>query len=236
MIKELKKVFFNKLFPNWSPDIALRYLPIVTEINKYPPEFTILDVGSGSLGITPYLKRKVTGADKEFLGPETQLLKRVKTSAIKLPFNNSSYDIVLCVDVLEHVSPNKRSLVVGELIRIAKNKVFLSFPSGEYATKEDQFLFAYLNKKLHKTDQYLAEHLKFGLPDINIINSYIPKTLNRVTINYVNIYLHRIILIMQFSDKRLGKIISSFIFILMLPIFSFINFEPTYRKLIIVDK
>lgn len=120
-LQKAKHVFFNDWYPNWSPDIALRYLPIIDDLKKQS-EGTILDVGSGSLGITPYLKKIITGVDITFSPPYSKLLKRVKGTATKLPFKNESFDYVLCVDTLEHVPTKFRPQVIRELLRVAKKK------------------------------------------------------------------------------------------------------------------
>lgn len=103
LIAAFKHKFFQEWFPNWSPDIALRYLPIADDIRKTEGINTILDVGSGSLGITPYLKRNVTGIDTTFSGPTSDYLKQINGSAIDLPFKNNSFDVSICSDTLEHV-------------------------------------------------------------------------------------------------------------------------------------
>ena len=59
------------MFNRWHPQLALRYLPIVRYIkNSGLVNPSILEVGSGSLGIGPYLKKEFTGADIEFSGPK----------------------------------------------------------------------------------------------------------------------------------------------------------------------
>ena len=58
----------------WHPTLALRYLPMLKYINNSD---TVLEVGSGTLGIGPYLKRNFTGVDIEFSGPKWPKMKRV---------------------------------------------------------------------------------------------------------------------------------------------------------------
>lgn len=38
-------------FYRWHPEVALRYLPIVDQIQKLERKLNILDIGSGGLGI-----------------------------------------------------------------------------------------------------------------------------------------------------------------------------------------
>src|SRR5437868_4730302 len=82
----------------WHPKIALRYLPIVAEIQKTGfKNPSVLEIGSGSLGIAPYLKQEITGVDIDFSGPQFPLVKQVKASAVKLPFKDNSFDFVVCI-------------------------------------------------------------------------------------------------------------------------------------------
>lgn len=232
----LKNIFFDKWFPHWSPDIALRYLPIVKEIKKEHSGATILDVGSGSLGITPYLNKQVTGVDLLFLGPKSKLLKPVKIKGVMLPFRNNSFDYVVCVDVLEHVTAHKRNVFIHQLLRVARKKVFLVFPTSAQAESEDRWMQNYITRKYGKPDPYLEEHIQYGLPDLQTVLNQISNKHKIEVKSNINIYLHRIILIVQFSKSKLGRFTSSVIFVLLIPFFSKINLEPTYRKLIIVHK
>lgn len=234
MITYLKKKFFKDWFPNWSPEIALRYLPIVSDIKKYRNITSILDVGSGSLGITPYLKRSVIGVDINFNGPHSSLLKQVKGSATKLPFANKSFDVSLCVDTFEHISKKLRKKSINELLRVTKKKIYITIPCGKLSTNEDKYFYNYLLKKKKYDDPYLREHLALGLPTEHEIIHYFPPEINIRTINLTNIFMRRILLKVQFSSKRVVKFISSVIFIILLPFFLRLNFLPTYRKLFII--
>lgn len=232
----LKYYFFNTLYKNWSPDASLRYLPIVSLIKKDRNINSILDVGSGTLGITPYLKVPITGLDTNFNGPKSPFLKQIKGSAYNIPYDKNSYDSVICVDVLEHISPEKRSEVIKELLRVAKKKVFIVCPCDKDSEKEDQVINSYVKKTLGLNDSYLSEHIKLGLPTTNIVKESINSEYKLQIKNLTNIYLHRLLLKMQFTNSRTKKFISSVVFVLLVPLFLRINIKPTYRKLFIITK
>src|SRR3989338_3540877 len=104
----------------WHPKIALRYLPVVDEIEKKKMSNpTILEIGSGSLGIAPYIKQEVTGLDLDFTGPSIRYLKKKKGSALVVPFVDMSFDFVIMMDVLEHIAPKDRQRAVVEGFRVA---------------------------------------------------------------------------------------------------------------------
>ncbi len=236
MLKKFKQLFFERWFPHWSPDAALRYLPIVKLIRSDPRLKTVLDVGSGTLGITPYLKRRVVGVDVGFVGPQSSLLSQVKGTADKLPFAERTFDVVLCVDVLEHLPKTKRSQVICELLRVARKKVFIVVPCSSVARNEDLYFYHYFKRVMGKNDPFLKEHLKYGLPEVEEMVSLIPSQYQVTALGNVSLWLHRLVLLVQFSNYKLMHFISSVVFILFLPIFSLINFPPTYRTLFIIDK
>ena len=234
MISYLKTKFFKDWFPHWSPEIALRYLPIAYMIKRDISIHSILDVGSGSLGITPYLKRNVVGIDINFNGPYSPYLKRIKGFANSLPFKNKTFDATICADTLEHIKKKYRKKVITELIRVTKKKIFITIPVGSFSEKEDIRLYKHLLKTKKWDDPYLKEHIAIGLPKEKDIMLAIPSNFSVKIKNLTNIYLRRIILKAQFSNQFIGRFISSVIFVLLLPIFLNINKEPTYRKLYII--
>ncbi len=142
-------------FYRWHPEVALRYLHIVEEIKKKDKNMKILEVGSGGLGIAPYLKRPVTGVDTKFDPPFHPLLKKVKASALKMPFKNNSYDIVLSVDMLEHMSKKDRIKAINEMFRIARRKVIIAVPCGKAAYEQDILLDEYYKRYLGNQFHFL---------------------------------------------------------------------------------
>ncbi len=154
----------SSLYPHQHPDAALRYLPIVDLIKKNNWENKkILEIGSGSYGITPYLKKEITGIDFDFSEPETPLLKQVKGVGEKLPFKTNAFDLVILSDVLEHVKPKNRTSVLVEAIRVAKIAVLVGGPFGQVAFAHDRHLSTVLNH------YFLKEHLLYGLPEVEVV-------------------------------------------------------------------
>src|SRR3712207_2883485 len=101
-------------------DIVLRYYPIVQIINKLP--YTkVLEVGSDDYGIAPYLKnKKTTLFDTAFRRQNLQQVNYKTGSVLSLPFKDSSMDLVVSVDMLEHIPPKLRKKAINELIRVTK--------------------------------------------------------------------------------------------------------------------
>ncbi|MBI4099942.1 class I SAM-dependent methyltransferase, partial [Candidatus Microgenomates bacterium] len=115
-------------FKRWHPEVAIRYLPIVKEINALDRP-TVLEVGSGGLGIAPYLNRSVTGLDTHFSPPFHPSLTKKIGNGTKIPFPDKSFDVVIAVDILEHVKPVDRAKVVSEIRRVAKKEIIIAVPT-----------------------------------------------------------------------------------------------------------
>lgn len=236
MLKWFKRIFKDK-YRNWSADIALRYLPIVKAIeeDKLSKKF-VLEVGSGSLGITPYLRTKITGVDKKFDGPQTNMLVKVYASAEKLPFKNNSFDYVICVDTLEHIKPNLRKKVVNELFRVGRRKIFLAVPCGDGAIKDDLYADRLFLRIMGYRDPFLKEHVENGLPNKREILELLGNDKKITVLRNVNLLIHRYIIKTQISKKRIFNLISGVINIILLPILSRINCGSCYRHIFIVEK
>ncbi len=229
-------------FYRWHPEVALRYLPIVDKIRKIKDYIKILDIGSGGLGIAPYVKREVTGVDLKFSPPFHHALNKVTASATKLPFNNNTYDVVVSVDMLEHLNANDRLLAINEMLRVAQKVVFIAVPCGDLSTKQDRELdILYFDKyKIHY--HFLEEQLSFGLPEAGDIKKSIIFSARR---------MHKIIRLTEegneslklrwflmkgfISDNIVINIFYRKLLLFALPFFKHLNSEPTYRKIFKVD-
>src|SRR3989339_1382510 len=163
--KNLARKFFNRYFYRQHPEAALRYLPVVSAIKKWNLlNSQILEVGSGSLGITPYLKREIDAVDIDFSGPRTNLLNEIKGQADDLPFRKNSYDVVISVDVIEHLDRNIREKAMYEILRVANKLAIIVVPTGELAQNQDRLLHQYWRKIFGSENQFLKEHIRNGLP------------------------------------------------------------------------
>ena len=246
--KFMSDIFALKGTPwyRWHPQIALRYLPAVKFIKKQKTknkkrELSILEVGSGGLGIAPYLKMPVTGVDTEFVPPFHPLLHRVVGDATKLQFNNDSFDIAICIDMLEHLPQSKRQLAIMEIVRVTKKLLIIGVPCGKLAAEHDQKTRDnYINR--HKTGYKFAdEHIKYGLPEAVDILNYIEKAAKqrqkkiKVTVKgNFNLGLRRFLMWGWASRNIFVNILFRKAFLLLIPIFRWLDKEPYYRLIFFV--
>ena len=158
---------------NW----IVRYSKIIDQNRDlFDPSKTILEVGSGNIGIARYLKRKVTGLEPEFSGPVDEWLEPVTGNIFDIPFPDASFDIVVCVDVLEHLSESSRPRAIAELIRCSRGKVIISCPCGALAEDGERQLAGFFQNSSIGVPSWLTEHLENGLPKVGSILKAIADT------------------------------------------------------------
>lgn len=110
-------------------------------LNKYVKEDDkILDVGFGlgyGLNILSIKANEINGIDvdiksldyckKIMVGKNPRLNYLNIYDGYNLPFKNDSFDIITCIDVLEHVEDYTK--LISEMIRTSKRGVFISTPN-----------------------------------------------------------------------------------------------------------
>jgi GT2 family glycosyltransferase len=168
---------------SWEIDVALRYSPIVSQLsNIYRPETEILEVGSSGSGITRFYKAPVTSLDIHFYeSPEVDqsLITKVTASVENIPFPGNYFDVLISVDMFEHLDENMRIKALNEFFRVLKpgGKIFLSVPCGSISSIHERILNAIYKIVKKRNNPWLIEHINFGLPKWNALHDQI-KSLN----------------------------------------------------------
>lgn len=236
--------FIEKLFGvyRWHPILALRYLPIVEALVALDEENkSILEVGSGGLGIVPYLKRPVVGLDITFDPPIYPLLIPVKGSALAIPFATGSFDTVISTDMLEHLSMTDRKKAISEIMRVAKRYICIGVPCGKAAQALDAQLAELYKSARDKQFNFFAEHAHFGLPEASNIKKLIEDAASTQNKNIqilekatFNLTLRKFLMRGWISQNKLVDFIFRKGFLLFVPLFRMGNQSPTYRHLFFV--
>lgn len=147
----------------------VRYAPVLELIAERRPR-SVLEVGSGSQGLGRFLARRFVGVERDFTD-YTRAVRRpspwmlaVCADAARLPFRATTFDLVLMIDVLEHVLPAARVALVSECVRVARGLMAVGFPNGPLAETHDRELDRWLDARKLPRPGWLAEHLQQPLP------------------------------------------------------------------------
>jgi SAM-dependent methyltransferase len=128
---------------------------------------TLLDAGSGSTGLSPWLGEgwHVTAVDTSFddygvahgfAGTGRAVVGDVR----ELPFPDRSFDAVVALDLLEHVPAPDRARALAELRRVTRRRLVVGCPTGGPALEADRELA----HRLRRPPGWLDEHLDNGFP------------------------------------------------------------------------
>jgi hypothetical protein len=149
---------------------ASRFFPILQELKPILAKGgSVLEVGSGSLGLGEYWNGPFVGCDVTFSSPPVKNMRAVCCSGDVLPFKDGSFDAVVASDVMEHVAPPVRTRVVSEAIRVARNLAIFGFPCGRKAFNLDEQLFRDYRRQNAVPPRWLEEHMVHAFPDENLI-------------------------------------------------------------------
>lgn len=151
-------------------DTALRYEAVLRLLGeRWRPGMRVLEVGSGSGGVTEFLEYPVTGVDPAFertAERSTPWLSRVAGRATALPLEDESFDAVLCVEVFEHLGEGEREPALREMVRVLRpgGRLILTFPADDTALELDRWLDEAYRARHGEPHPWVAEHLAEGHP------------------------------------------------------------------------
>lgn len=169
----MKKIIYklqNKISNSFwflHPDIHERQRFIASKLSKNDK---VLDVGGEQRVLEKLVNLKeyyTLNVDPKLVGNHTHHKKNKRDLVYdgkKIPFEDNSFETVVCIDVLEHVSSLERADLIAEMLRVAKNKLIISAP---YGSKKHMIAEKILTEELNdygETVEFLEEHVKMGLP------------------------------------------------------------------------
>jgi hypothetical protein len=102
--------------------------------------------------------------------PPCPLPGYVQGDGTNMTFADSSFDLVISCDTLEHIPPDLRDRFIGELVRVARYGVVLICPIDDYRTAlAEKVLYSYIHAELHARHDQLREHREYGLPQMPLV-------------------------------------------------------------------
>jgi hypothetical protein len=200
-------------------------------------DMKILEVGSGPNGIGEYISNFFVGCDIKFDGRINPKMLPVVGSATNLPFRDESFDIVLSIDMLEHIKRAERAEVINELIRVSKRLTIIACPCGRKSQKCEQKILLWYQFIRRKYPDWLIEHVKNGLPSENEILQVIQKR-RYLILNNENVFVHACVIMIESLiakvTNKLAELLLSLSINFKSPITRLLSLGEPYRKIFII--
>jgi SAM-dependent methyltransferase len=163
----------------WNIDGATRYWSVIRCFSDlYRPDLEILEVGSGSAGVTEFLAHPVTGLDTAFertAAIHSEHLTPVEGSAHDLPFPDDAFEVVLCCEMMEHLPPEQRPPAFREMLRVLRpgGRMVVTFPADKTAARLDAWLNRRYRRRHAQDHPWAVEHLEHGVPRTDDVRSLV---------------------------------------------------------------
>jgi len=233
-----------KKFLLWNIDTAMRYYPVIKYIESTGKNnLKILDAGSGSLGLSLYYPRRSVNLDINFSGPKLPHSFKVSGSILNIPFRKGAFDLVACIDTLEHLPSNQRKKALQEIINASRDGVIISFPCGRSAEKSDLQYNQIIKNRTGKDHPFLLEHFKYQLPDDEMIKNELKAILDKDGLKYtIKKHGNYGIGLLSFFRKHMheGNIMFYFItnkiLFFLFPFLRLIRSQRFYRTVLIIER
>ncbi|MBI2665438.1 class I SAM-dependent methyltransferase [Candidatus Woesearchaeota archaeon] len=164
--EHLKQINPNWTFEKWSYkhtfESKMQY--IISFLEKLPKDTKILDAGCGQgLLVTEFKSRgyDISGIDAFY---SSEIVR--KDDLLKNGFPDNTFDVILCLDVIEHFPKDEQERVVQELTRILKphGQLVFSIPNKKHLTARIFFFIPQLSRtakpEYHPGDRPIGEYLQ----------------------------------------------------------------------------
>ncbi len=128
----------------------------------------VLEVGSNVHGdLASFLDDHDIVSLDRFGAPDGDAGRFVRGDGCAIPFEARSFDVVLALDVLEHVPADRRPDFLAEALRVASCCVVIAAPFASAEVEAHEERLAGYFRDLHGSEfPWLAEHAAYGLPDL----------------------------------------------------------------------
>lgn len=173
MIKQSRKIRLpaDLYSRNSFYGLLIEYIMSLRGAGEQHRSLDILDVGGyeGKLGWFLPQHTRLTILDRRPAPDEGRTL-HVQGDARHLPFPDGHFDLVISSDMLEHLDPADRLLVMREMLRVSSRHVILGGPfQSVYTEKAEELVNRQFLENTGQPHPFLQEHLENGLPDLEQI-------------------------------------------------------------------
>lgn len=170
----MEKHLLEQPFDKFQRYISLKEIIELIETEEGTAKgLSFLDVGGYPGDITAFLPgRRIFFLDTI----QGRIPDYIRGNAASLPFKNDSMDIVISSDMLEHLPPPSRTLVLDEMARVGKGWILVGCPIRQEEIENSEKIVGDLHKALlSKEHPWLKEHSHFGLPQEESLHEYFSK-------------------------------------------------------------
>jgi hypothetical protein len=181
------------LFPDgYHIDLWTRYSRTAEAIADRLPSnglpWSMLEVGSGGPGLCGFMRdhgfwRRLRPSIADY---DLELLRAgrhppaVVADVTQLPFPDRTFDVVLAVDLLEHLSPEARGRAAAEMRRLARRLIVCHCPAQgeeegfEGRSTDQQFDREYRRLYRKKPPRWTRDHIEAGHPSAEELRRLFP--------------------------------------------------------------
>jgi len=106
-------------------DRWISYWHQIDEVLRLKPKI-VLEIGIGNKTVTDYLKKQ--GLEVKTLDISKNFNPDFIANVTKMPLEDNSFDVILCAEILEHLSFDDFKKALLELKRVTKKYLVLSLP------------------------------------------------------------------------------------------------------------
>lgn len=156
------------------PDWATRYLPIVRRLqSRLSVETLVIEIGANANGLARFMDGRVVAVDlnpdhlREARAIAPDRVFPVVADVTALPFADASQQLIVSVDLIEHLPDILREKALQEMARIVNREGtgVVAFPSGAAAARAEHVIAEEYAFRTFRMLTWLVQHAALGLPD-----------------------------------------------------------------------
>jgi len=225
-------------------DLFQRYR-LSSDISRVLAPKTLLDIGgylgdeNGHLGVThdffegrDFPSPRITVTDvRQCDHPDYW-----KAAATSQPFADSSFDLAMSLDVLEHLPESERKAFLEELDRVSRHWILLGAP---FASEEVEQAEVRLAESVMQARQFLQEHRELGLPSETFVRDFYVSRGYSVTSfpnGYLPSWLFWQVTTQHYFTLNDYDVTRGYNSLYPSVFFPFDNREPAYRHILLISK